>query len=230
LLDPAISCEADVRLVAALVTASARTLITLPEGDAVTVNLLERRLRADVVALDGDDPGDLGRLRRHIFAVESVVASPESGDVRLFSAPGEAREAVEIARRLMDEARRGVPFDQVAILLRAPQQYLGLIEHALSRASIPAWFDRGTRRPDPAGRALLALLCCAEEGLSARRFAEYLSLAQVPDPESLAAVSEALLPPDDEVLSAGIVPGTEPEDPPDPPFKQTALAALPVVD
>ena len=36
-------------------------------------------------------------------------------------------------------------------------------------------------RPDAAGRAFLALLACAEEGLSASRFAEYLSLGQMPD-------------------------------------------------
>ena len=46
--------------------------------------------------------------------------------------------------------------------------------------AFPAWFDRGTRRPDPSGRAFLALLACADEDLSARRFAEYLSLGQVP--------------------------------------------------
>ena len=98
----------------------------------------------------------------------------------LFSAPGEGREAIEIARRLLQEAERGVPFDQMAVLLRAPQTYLGVLEHALDRAGIPAWFHRGTRRPDPAGRALLALLACADEELSARRFAEYVSLGQVP--------------------------------------------------
>src|SRR5439155_11512895 len=54
------------------------------------------------------------------------------------------------------------------------------LEEALRRADVPAFFARGTRRPHPAGRALLALLACAAEGLSARRFAEYLSLAQVP--------------------------------------------------
>ncbi len=36
------------------------------------------------------------------------------------------------------------------------------------------------RRPDPAGRAFVALLLCAVEGLSAKRFDEYLSLGQVP--------------------------------------------------
>ena len=50
----------------------------------------------------------------------------------------------------------------------------------LTRAGVPAWFDRGTRRPHPAGRAFLALLACAGESLSAARFAEYLSLGQVP--------------------------------------------------
>lgn len=46
---------------------------------------------------------------------------------------------------------------------------------------MPAYFARGTLRPEPGGRALLTLLNCAAERLSARRFAEYLSLAQVPD-------------------------------------------------
>ena len=68
----------------------------------------------------------------------------------------------------------------MAIALRAPQHYAGLLEHALERAGVPAYFERGTRRPHPAGRAFLALLACALDNLSARRFAEYLSLGQVP--------------------------------------------------
>lgn len=120
--------------------------------------------------------------------------------VVLFSAPGEGREAVEIARRLLDEASRGVPFDQMAVLLRAPQAYLGVLEHALERAGIPAWFHRGTRRPDPAGRALLALLACADEELSARRFAEYVSLGQVPLTE--AGDADRWSPPADDIVEA----------------------------
>ena len=61
-----------------------------------------------------------------------------------------------------------------------PRAYWGPLEQALERAEVPAWFSRGTRRPDPTGRAFLALLACAADGLSARRFAEYLSLGQVP--------------------------------------------------
>jgi CRISPR/Cas system-associated exonuclease Cas4 (RecB family) len=67
------------------------------------------------------------------------------------------------------------------VLLHAPAQYTPHLEEALRRADIPAYFARGTARPESAGRALLTLLACAAEKLSARRFAEYLSLAQVPD-------------------------------------------------
>src|SRR5208283_1151693 len=90
-------------------------------------------------------------------------------------------ECVEIARRIAAEARRGVPFDRIAVLLHDPVRYAPYLQEALARAGIPAYFARGTRRPEPGGRAMLALLCCAAENLSARRFAEYLSLAQVPE-------------------------------------------------
>ena len=128
----------------------------------------------------------------------------------LFSAPGEGREAVEIARRILQEAARGVPFDDIAVLLRAPQTYLGVLEHALDRAGIPAWFHRGTRRPDPAGRALLALLACADEELSARRFAEYVSLGQVPLNE--AGDADVWSPPADDMLEAVLPPDDRAED------------------
>src|SRR6185436_12595173 len=119
-------------------------------------------------------------LRRYVFTSEAPPRRTPSGDVRLFSAPGEGREAVEVIRRVVAEAGRGVPFDQMAVILRTPEQYVGLLEHACARAGVPAYFDRGTRRPDPAGRAFLALLSVAVEGLSARRFDEYLSIGQVP--------------------------------------------------
>src|SRR5436309_12464871 len=88
----------------------------------------------------------------------------------------------------------------MAIAVRAPQQYAALLEHALGRAGVPVYFDRGTRRPHPAGRAYLALLRCAIDNLSASRFAEYLSLGQVPDPASGAAEPEAFPASTDEVF------------------------------
>src|SRR4029077_14152113 len=103
-------------------------------------------------------------------------------EVEVFSAPGESRECVEIARRGLTLARNGIRLDQIAVLLRSPEEYRAHLDEAVARAGIPAHFARGAVRPDPTGRAFYSLLKCAAEGLSARRFAEYLSLGQVPDP------------------------------------------------
>ncbi len=91
---------------------------------------------------------------------------------------------MEIARLVHKEAAAGVRFDRMAVVLRSPAVYGPLLETALRRAGVEAWFVRGTRAPDPAGRAFLALLACAAEQLSARRFSEYLSLGQVPEPDA----------------------------------------------
>ena len=125
----------------------------------------------------------LTQLARYLFSKEPPPERKRTGELVWFSAPGEGRECVEIARRILQEADRGVRFDEMAIVIRSAQQYVGLLEHALSRAGVAAYFERGTRRPDPAGRAFLAILSCATENFSAKRFAEYLSLAQVPSLE-----------------------------------------------
>jgi ATP-dependent helicase/nuclease subunit B len=163
-------------------TSDVGSLVTVPFGDVATLDRL-RTLGLEPEILEQTGESDLVALRRYLFAQAQPPEREPAGDVRFFSAPGEGRECVEIARRILREARAGVPFDEMAIFLRAPQRYLGLLEHALDRAGVPAWFDRGTRRPHPAGRAFLAILACACEKLSARRFAEYLSLSQVPRPE-----------------------------------------------
>ncbi len=147
--------------------------------------LIRRAPRALVTELGPDSaasaPEDsLTHLRRNLFASSSEAFPAPDGKFEFFSAPGEGLEAVEIARRILRLARAGVTFDQVAILLRNPERYQPMIEDALRRAEIPAYFSRGTARPDPAGRAFLALLGCAAENLSASRFAEYMSLGQIP--------------------------------------------------
>ena len=128
-----------------------------------------------------EDLNTLDHLRRYLFAQAPKRFAGNDGRFEFFSAPGEGLEAVEIARRILRFAGEGAAFDQVAILLRNPDRYQPMIEDALRRAGIPAWFSRGTARPHPSGRAFLALLGCAAERLSASRFAEYLSLGQVPE-------------------------------------------------
>ncbi|MEO8099527.1 MAG: PD-(D/E)XK nuclease family protein [Acidobacteriota bacterium] len=139
----------------------------------------------------------LDHLRRNLFKTSSAPFPSADGRFDMFSAPGEGLESVEIARRILAFAKAGTAFDQIAILVRNPDRYQPMIGDALQRAGIPAYFSRGTTRPDPAGRAFLALLGCAAENLSASRFAEYMSLGQIPQP---AAPSE-WVPPEDELLA-----------------------------
>ena len=198
LLDLPFDHAAERELVSALVGSARSTLATIPHGDIESVTYLER-IGGVVETRESAETGDLACLRRFLFTADALPAERElDGSLTLFSAPGEGRESVEIARRILREARHGRRFDEMAILVRSPHSYFGLLEHALTRAGVPAWFGRGTRRPHPAGRAFLALLACAGESLSAARFAEYLSLGQVPS-ESASRDSAWVAPPDEAV-------------------------------
>jgi ATP-dependent helicase/nuclease subunit B len=179
LLDVPFASEIEAQFLWALVQQSSQVMITLPAGDASAVRRLGKRgVRLQII--DDDRQNDLTQVARYLFSQEPPPERTRTGELVWFSAPGEGRECVEIARRILKEADRGVRLDEMAIVIRSTQQYIGVLEHALARAGVPVYFDRGTRRPDPAGRAFLAILSCATENFSAKRFAEYLSLAQVP--------------------------------------------------
>lgn len=177
LLDVPLRWPVEAELVRQMARDAPRALAVVPEGDEATLEMLEGFPREDEVE---PDSRPLACLRRYLFGAELPPAASPDGSIQFFSAPGEGRECLEIARRLLAEARRGTPFDRMAVAVAEPASYVAALESAFARAGIPAWFDPGTRRPNPAGRAFLALLACAAEGLSARRFAEYLALAQVP--------------------------------------------------
>ena len=198
LLDVPLDSRAEREFAAALVARSPDVLVTVPDGDQFAIDALTSMgASIETVADTAPASSDLANLRQYIFKREQPPLRERDGDVRLFSAPGEGREAVELVRRMLDEAAAGVPFDEMAVFLRAPGQYLGLLEHAGARADVPMYFDRGTRRPDPAGRAFIALLSCAVDGLSAKRFDEYLSLGQVPRMPDAAAAAPLVTPTDE---------------------------------
>jgi hypothetical protein len=191
LLDVPLRAPAEANLVAALAAAAPEVLAALPAADLEGSALLAAALGgpgveqvpAPPTGPGGDALPRLERVRRFVFLPEAPgepLEEAADGSVAFFSTPGEGPETVEVARRILRLAEVGVPFDRVAILLRDPDAYQPLVEDALARAGIPAWTTRGALRPDPAGRAFLALLDCGIENLSARRFAEYLSLGQVP--------------------------------------------------
>ncbi len=182
-VDLAVASHAEEALVAALVEKAPRVLATAVTGDARSLDALARALDvAPTIVTSSARVGTLGRLQQHLFEDTAPEPAPLDDGVRLAAWPGEARECVEIARAIQAEAARGVPFDRIAVALHAAPEYAAHLQEAFARASIPYFFARGTARPHPAGRAVLALLSCAADGLSARAFAEYLSLGQVPDP------------------------------------------------
>ncbi len=193
--DVPIRCRAEADFVARLAARAQQPLFSVASGDERTENYLQTILGVPIArTASANLQSSLARLQDNLFETAMQPQQAQDESVKIFSAPGEAREAVEIAREIHACARRGIGFDRIAILLRAPAPYNAQLEEALGRAGIPAYFARGTTRPEPGGRALLTLLNCAAEGLSARRFAEYLSLAQVPDPGTGADSPKSTIP------------------------------------
>ena len=217
-LDVPVESPVERRFVAALTARPPAALITMAPADEATRVSIETMFPGHAI---GSPPAPgatvdsgLARMRAYLFSEDASPGAASPSDVVFFSAPGEGREVVEIARLLLEHARAGIPFDRMAILLRAPGAYGSLLEAGLARAGIPGFFARGARRPDPAGRAFLALLDCARERFSARRFAEYLSLGQVPSLDAGGgppARSPQWTVADDEVLgeTAGVVEAAE---------------------
>ena len=141
-----------------------------------------------------------------LIRVARVLLGPVLDGARPFD-----RAGILLAERNAQASEGLAAFDRIAIFLRSTGEYRPHLEEAFRRAAIPAYFARGTTRPDPAGRALLALLACRSEDFSARRFAEYTSLSQVPDPESARDPEANWTAPPPDVLPLGV----EPESPTD---------------
>jgi len=207
LLDLPVASTLEATLIEGLAAQSPSVLATAARGDARTIGMLHRALRCEAHEISNNQPSNsLATLKAHLFEDSVPEQSKMDESVTLSSSPGEARECVEIARRVRAEAARGIPFDRVAIFLRSTGEYRSHLEEAFRRAEIPAYFARGTTRPDPAGRALLGLLACRAEDFSARHFAEYTSLSQVPDPEAASDPDAAWTPPPNDLLPRGVEP------------------------
>lgn len=146
------------------------------------LDVLERR-SATTLRLTLDRRGSaasngLTSVQRYAMSGDSAPSRAGDSSAEFFSASSEALEFVEIARRVL---KAGLPFDDMAVLLRHPGRHAPLVEEAFRRAGIPIWLQGGLKRHDNSGRAFLTLLRCREEGFSAARFSEYLSLARLPN-------------------------------------------------
>ncbi|HEU4390480.1 MAG TPA: PD-(D/E)XK nuclease family protein, partial [Blastocatellia bacterium] len=229
LLDLKVTTRREAEFLTALLRHAPASLATSPLGDERSIGWLKKVLNSDAEVLEPEVDNSLARLKRHLFEDTSPPPGKMDSSVSLESWPGEARECVEIARAVQSQAARGMAFDRMAVFLRSPTEYRPHLEEAFRRAAIPAYLARGTTRPDPAGRALLALLACAAEKFSARRFAEYVSLSQVPDHP--AEPEEIWAPPKHDLIPAPEAAAVEPAEPDTAggqyvlPFDQTSTAS-----
>ncbi|MGH9968608.1 MAG: PD-(D/E)XK nuclease family protein [Pyrinomonadaceae bacterium] len=215
LLDVPLRSRLENTLIRELAALSPDVLATVPQGDERTITSLEESLQCNRNTGTREHGADslsaansLSFAKQHLFENSAPPHTRLDSSILLRNWPGEPRECIEIVRSIQAEAAQGVPYDQMAILLNSPGEYRSHLEEAFSRAEIPAYFAQGTTAPDPAGRALLALLSCAADGLSARRFAEYLSLGQVPHPDASKNLESQWVGPSDELVAAT----TEAED------------------
>ncbi len=202
LLDLPIQNVLEARLIGELARHSPDVLAVLPVGDNKTASSLEEILdcQRSIVRPKGPTTS-LSMAKEHLFQDTSPAPSTLDESMVLSSWPGESRECVEIVRSIQQEAEHNVPFDHMAVFLNASSTYRPHLEEAFGRAEIPVFFAEGATSLDPSGRAMMALLYCAAEGISASRFAEYLSLGQTPLPGK--ADPHAWAPPQDELLRNG---------------------------
>jgi len=134
-------------------------------------------------------PSGLERLRRHLFEPPPGSAE-DDGSVVLLTAPGEAAEVRAIVRRLLSEAGRGVPFEEMGVVLPRPQVYAPLFTDLLERLGVPHRLHPSLPlRFGRAARSLLLLFRC--RGLDRAAVMEFLTFAPVPWDEILGEETEA---------------------------------------
>lgn len=203
LIDVTVHTELEREFIRALATRSPNVLATVPRGDEKTVKNLESALNTSSISTNSIcGTSSLDCVKQHLFEETAPEKSELDSTVKLTNWPGEPRECIEIVRSIQIEAANGVRLDQIAVLLNSPGEYRAHLEEAFTRSDIPAYFVNGITSPDPAGRAFLALLACAADGLSAKRFAEYLSLGEVPAAEAPKEVELHWATPTDDLIQS----------------------------
>ena len=203
ILDVPIGNEAEFVFVQSLTAAATEVLATVPSADQATLRRLRDRLGAQIEDLDlrsvGDEIGAsstsvsaLTNLQRRLFKEEErpIEAKPDD-TVEVFSAPGEGRECVEIARRVLSIARRGVPFDRIAVLLRSPDGYALTSRRRSTGRAFRLTLRVGRFGPIPADAPSVRFQVRGQWPVSAE-IRGVPSLGQVPDATSDGAPPDAI--------------------------------------
>ncbi|MCB9555178.1 MAG: PD-(D/E)XK nuclease family protein [Deltaproteobacteria bacterium] len=185
-LDPIVLLDVDLsagltrQLVNKLADQGTPLTIVAPRGEGIEL------LAARVAAAEQPGASALEQLKHQLFLADAPRAALDR-TVSLLSLESSAEECAAVAEQILELASQKIPGDEIAIFMRDRARYLPLVEEALGRAGIPYYLSAGATRPDPAGRALLLLLRCRQENLSAAAFVEFLSLQQLPTERATSA-------------------------------------------
>ena len=110
----------------------------------------------------------LHHLETHLFSDDTVPFMRETGEIGIFGASDRVRETEALADRVLEYARRGVRYREMAIIVSDPEAYLPLVERAFVRRNIPVYLD--TKHPVTSHAAIdlaLSALRAVESGFAA---------------------------------------------------------------
>lgn len=113
----------------------------LPEPELRVIEALARHADLTLTLGDADaTPAVRARLLACGFREERAPRARATPAMALVRAPGIAREAEEIARRILEQAAAGRPFREMGIIARAAEAYVPILRSTLERFGIPARF------------------------------------------------------------------------------------------
>ena len=92
----------------------------------------------------------------------------DRGAVRLISAPNAYEEAQAVALHILELASRGIPYHQIAVVVRDTGTWEGILDAALDQYQIPYFLSERTDLSEkPAARLILIALRCVARGWQA---------------------------------------------------------------
>ncbi len=157
-----------------------------PQADLAHADLLEwlaGECGAEVTQVGGEAPSatTLGHLQAHLFAPGAATDMDAVGSVRVLSAPSREAEAREAVRACLRWAEEGVPFREMAVVMKDITRYRGLIEEALREAGVAFYSGSGMPLPHtPVGRQIMRLIGLAGGDVPRRPLMDFVAEQCIP--------------------------------------------------